>query len=123
METRSKIFQYQKWTLLSLTSMLIMSCILISAISELNSLIGLSIIVAIISVLGLIGAYQEHFWYTLIYGAFMLSNTIASLYLASKYSAFWLSVVINFSVSVIAFCFARSIHTEGTNTEVVYVTN
>jgi len=74
-------------------------------------------------VFGLIGAYQEHFWYTLTYGAFMLSNTIASLYLASKYSAFWLSVAINFSVSVVAFCFSRSIRTEGANTEAVYVTN
>jgi len=123
MENRSQIFKYQKWILFSLTSVMVMSSILIAVISDVNSLIGLSIIIAIISVLGLIGAYQENFWYTFIYGAFMLTNTIASIYLSSKYPAIWLSVIINFSVSIVAFCFARSIKAETDNSGGVYVIN
>src|SRR5688572_18893472 len=102
---RSKSFMYKKWTLFTIASVIISSSIITSAITKNDSLIGISIIVAIISAFGLIGAYQENFWFTFIYGVFMATNTIASIYLAAKERALWLSIVIDFFATVVAFCF------------------
>lgn len=71
-----------------------------------SMLMAVAIISILFNVIGLLGAYKEHFCLTLTYAFLMTLNILGSILVAVKTPTYFYSTVFNFIVCVLAYDYA-----------------
>ncbi len=74
-------------------------------------IIAAAVISILFNLLGLMGAYKEHYCMTLTYAILMTLSTLGSIYNAIKTPVYWYSFVLSLTITILAYAYARDLNT------------
>jgi O-antigen ligase len=74
-------------------------------------LIAAAVISILFNLLGLMGAYKEHYCMTLTYAILMTLSTLGSIDNAIKTPVNWCSFVLSLTIAILAYAYARDLNT------------
>jgi hypothetical protein len=74
-------------------------------------LIAAAVICILFNLLGLMGAYKEHYCMTLTYAILMTLNTFGSINNAIKTPMYWCSFVLSLTITILAYAYASDLKT------------
>ena len=77
-----------------------------------QALTGMAVLTGFFSMFGLMGALRENYCAVLTFAIYYTINTVANFYVAFQATGLWLYAVINLSIAVIAFNFAKQLRAE-----------
>ena len=72
-------------------------------------IIVVSIIGGLLNLIGVLGAYKEHYCLSFTYGIYIALKTVVLLFISMQHSWLWIKTIFSFAISILAFSFAMSI--------------
>ncbi len=69
------------------------------------------VISILFNLLGIMGAYKEHYCMTLTYAILMTLSTLGAIFNATEAPVYWLSFVLGLAITILAYAYARDLKT------------